>query len=311
MKQVKSSLFYSIYFIKVKKKFCYFKDETTKETEKLQNEISILKKRNAELEAKIEQTQNTDTNSISKKIKLNEPDNIASSSSHQKSKKVRFSSENLNLKRDENESNQETSTENDHSKMTGKPETDIISEHSELDDNLDTKKVALDFKNYVTAQNLSMVALAKQPGWAPRQQLSNLINHPRPWSECTDLARQMYKKMNELTKKEPGMCQTSLTTKFRRSFSALHSNLVYNSENNAKPLDPLTIAMNVGLVLRRHGISYCKLAEKYLGVGQTRLKKYLRRPKPWSECSEFLRGVYRCLRDLTVSDEQIELLKSL
>ncbi len=100
------------------------------------------------------------------------------------------------------------------------------------------------------------------------------------------------------------------TRKRRKYFQALNSGVEYTPEKIPKYLNTDTVATGVEKVLSENGITKKKLAEEYLDVKPKILSGFLVWPTPWTECSEFRKGLYTCLRDWSSSTDKINSLKS-
>jgi hypothetical protein len=175
---------------------------------------------------------------------------------------------------------------------------------------LDTAKVAREFKHLVTVHRLSKSALGLD---ASNTYLNSLIYEPEPWHQCPEKAKKAYERMNELLKLNLEELQSFVTffSAKRRLFSPLNSSFVYTPERFVAPLDTAIIAKRVLEVLRSNGITVQKLAMQFLGSSSRHLSSYLNGPRPWSECSEFQKGVFKCLHEWSQSPEQIEMVKHL
>jgi hypothetical protein len=175
-----------------------------------------------------------------------------------------------------------------------------------------TLELAQTFKKYVSTNNLSIQAIATRLGYNSRVLFNRLITNPRPWVKCSNKAKQIYQRMDALLKNDEPILKSCTAKNMRGSFTPLAvSTVTYNAENNATPLNTAIIARNVDRVLDRHGISAQKLACKFLGVSKSYLAYCMNDPTPWRRCSEYKRGVYKCLYDWTQSEQQIALLRDM
>jgi hypothetical protein len=139
--------------------------------------------------------------------------------------------------------------------------------------------------------------------------LNKLLNHPTPWNECNPKEKFDFKMMRSLlayeaVDNEPSYLQRTCLAKYKTSFALLNSSVSYNAQNNATPLDTASIVKKVGEVLKQHEITKYEFAAKFLGIGH-HISDILNEPQPWTECSEWKKGVYRYMHEWSMSKEQI------
>ncbi len=81
--------------------------------------------------------------------------------------------------------------------------------------------------------------------------------------------------------------------------------------NDLDPLDTEQIAHKVKELLVEHRIGQRLYAKVFLGITQARLSELLLKPKPWANCTEYRKTIYRRMHEWSESDESIAAMRAL
>jgi hypothetical protein len=161
---------------------------------------------------------------------------------------------------------------------------------------LDTKQVALKFKQIVRAGRISEAKVARQVGLVSPSRLNVLLNHAKAWEKCSDIEKRLYLKLDRISQSKEEIRSIQNSCGFKQ-----HSLASLDKNNRPLHIDLPRLIEKLNGLFVRHRVMQGKLAVNYLGISPAQLSSLLNHPMSWRLCTENRKNIYRSLYEWTLS----------
>ncbi len=180
------------------------------------------------------------------------------------------------------------------------------------DSALDTVQVSTRIRDILKSRNISVELFGRKviesPNGVWRQRL---LDNPKPWSELTAFTKRVFVKMNNWSNCEESIRSLEALAKVkvkREPFS--YSKSLPEVKSNVK-LNTEVVAQKLSGVLKSKSIDFKFFLKHVVKINYCHFIQLLKKPVPWSQCTQHLKKVYFRMNQWSDSTNEIRSLAEL
>jgi hypothetical protein len=183
----------------------------------------------------------------------------------------------------------------------------------EIDSNLtlNTSELAQTVCGILKSECISYNLFAKEVFRMSEWEVTKLLRNPVPWPACNLYKKRFYLKLHEWSRSKEAvqsLIEIGNPSRWRNSFESSYRKLPNVPEH--VELDTCVVAERVRAILKAERISGDLFSRHVVFVHASHVGELLRKPVPWSQCSEYKKRIFYKAHMWSQSPEQIKSLRN-